>query len=129
MALAGVDLFFAESAFAADAGNLMQFLARPAAWRLLVDLFVLAVAGGVFSVPLYAVLQTAGEAGGRSRAIAANNIINGVFQIGGVVAIGAAVSSGIGITLALMATGADRRAADPTAAAAASVDKTPPPTC
>ena len=77
----------------------------PPPWRLLADLFVLAVAGGVFSVPLYAVLQTAGEASGRSRAIAANNIINGIFQIGGVLAIGAAVSAGVGITLALMVTG------------------------
>ncbi|QXQ08704.1 MFS transporter [Sphingosinicellaceae bacterium] len=105
MAVAGIDLYFAESAFAADAGTLMQFLARPAAWRLLADLSVLSFAGGVFSVPLYAVLQTAGEPGGRSRAIAANNIINGVFQIGGVVAIGAAVSGGVGITLALMVAG------------------------
>lgn len=105
MALAGIDLYFAEGAFAGDAGSIAQFLARPAAWRLLVDLFVLAVAGGVFSVPLYGVLQTAGEAGGRSRAIAANNIINGIFQIGGVVGIGAAVSGGVPITLALMATG------------------------
>ncbi len=105
MALAGIDLYFSEGAFAGDAGTIAAFLARPAAWRLLADLFVLAVAGGVFSVPLYAVLQTAGEASGRSRAIAANNIINGIFQIGGVLAIGAAVSAGVGITLALMVTG------------------------
>jgi hypothetical protein len=36
---------------------------------VLADLALLALAGGLFSVPLYAVLQTAGEAGSRDSAV------------------------------------------------------------
>ena len=104
MAVAGFDLWLAQAAFAAaPAGGLSAFLARPAGWRLLADLFILSAAGGVFSVPLYGILQTASEPGGRARAIAANNIVNALFQIGGVLAIGAAISAGAGVGIALMA--------------------------
>jgi hypothetical protein len=60
-----------------------------------------ALAGGVFSVPLYAVLQTAGEAGSRASAIAANNIINSLFQVSAVLGAGAAVGAGLGVPLVL----------------------------
>ena len=43
---------------------------------LLVDLVGIAFAGGMFIVPLYAILQTRSPAAERSRIIAANNIVN-----------------------------------------------------
>jgi acyl-[acyl-carrier-protein]-phospholipid O-acyltransferase/long-chain-fatty-acid--[acyl-carrier-protein] ligase len=52
-------------------------------WRMLADLMLLAGCGGVFSVPLYAVIQEASVPSRRSRMIAANNIMNAVFMVGG----------------------------------------------
>src|SRR5438477_9679582 len=49
------------------------FLAMPASWRILVDLFGIAVSGGVFIVPLYTLLQTGSEEASRAETIGANN--------------------------------------------------------
>jgi MFS family permease len=105
MALAGIDLFFAERAFGGAAGDVKGFLADPRGWRLLADLTVLAIAGGIFSVPLYGILQTATAAGGRARAIAANNIVNSGFQVTAVLGIGVAINRGSGIPAVLLAAG------------------------
>ncbi len=69
-------------------------------------LFVLAVAGGVFSVPLYAILATASGAATRAGSIAANNIVNAAFQVGGTLLAGAAVGSGVSIPVVLGVSGA-----------------------
>lgn len=106
MALAGLDLWFAVSAFAAaPAIDVPGFLARPAGWRVMADLLLLSIAGGVFSVPLYTILQTAGPSGSTARAIAANNLLNGVFQVAGVLGIGVALSQGAGVPLVLALAG------------------------
>ena len=105
MALAGLDLFFAIAAVGSAPKTVAGLMATPAGWRVAADLFALAAAGGVFSVPLYAVLQTAGAAGSRARAIAANNIINSLFQVSAVLAVGAAVGAGVGAALVLMLSG------------------------
>lgn len=93
LALALIDLVFAVRAFAPPPGtaapgtaapllDVAGFLARPAAWRVLADLAVLALAGGIYSVPLYAVLQTSGAPETRARMIAANNVMNALFMVG-----------------------------------------------
>ena len=105
MALTGVDLFFAERSLGGAAGDVAAFLGHPSGWRTLADLAVLATAGGIFSVPLYGVLQTATNPAGRARGIAANNIVNAGFQVVAVLAIGAAISRGAGIPAVLMAAG------------------------
>jgi acyl-[acyl-carrier-protein]-phospholipid O-acyltransferase / long-chain-fatty-acid--[acyl-carrier-protein] ligase len=78
LALFTVDLSFVASGFSPgpDRIGIAEFLAQPAAWRLLFDLFGIAAAGGVFAVPLYAVLQTAGDPKRRARTVAANNLAN-----------------------------------------------------
>jgi len=48
---------------------------------LLVGLFGIAVCGGVFSVPLYALMQKWAPPAHRSRVIAANNVINALFML------------------------------------------------
>ena len=105
MALAGIDLWFAERAMNGSAGDIASFLANPGGWRVLADLMVLAIAGGVFSVPLYGVLQTATDAASRSRAIAANNIVNAGFQVTAVLGIGLAIAHGVSVPTALVAAG------------------------
>lgn len=57
------------------------FLDRAGSWHLVVDLTAIAVAGGMFIVPLYALLQTLGDAASRSRDVAANNILNAAGMV------------------------------------------------
>ena len=48
--------------------------------RLLVDLLGISIGGGIFSVPLYALMQIWSPPAHRSRIIAANNVINSLFM-------------------------------------------------
>ena len=57
------------------------FLSHGMNWRVLADLFLLAMFGGFYSVPLYALIQTRCEPSHRARIIAANNILNALFMI------------------------------------------------
>jgi hypothetical protein len=62
-----------------DAGTLMtfrQFIVIPRAEWIMVDLFGVAVAGGMFVVPLYAFLTTTVPKSETARTVAANNIVN-----------------------------------------------------
>lgn len=59
------------------------FMAQPENWRILVELLGIAMAAGVYTVPLYAVLQQRSERRHRSRTIAANNTLNALFMVVG----------------------------------------------
>jgi len=83
MSVFAIDLFFASHALPA-AGHLLsvgEFLAHAAHWRVLADLFLLAMFGGFYSVPLYALIQSRSQPSHRARIIAANNILNSLFMI------------------------------------------------
>ncbi len=58
-----------------------QWLETAGSWRILIDLAGMAFAGGMFIVPLYAILQTESPAAERSRVIAANNIVNAAIMV------------------------------------------------
>ncbi|MBM3525672.1 MAG: MFS transporter, partial [Alphaproteobacteria bacterium] len=77
MALFAIDLAWASAGRAPlpELASASAFLAQPANLRVLIDLAGLAVAGGLFTVPLYAMLQQRSEPAHRARVIAANNII------------------------------------------------------
>jgi MFS family permease len=55
-------------------------------WHILVDLIFIGVFAGLYSVPLYALMQARSEPGVRSRIISANNILNALFMVLGAVA-------------------------------------------
>jgi len=79
----GVDLYFATLALVhgealVGAG---AFIHQHGAVRLLIDLAMIGVSGGLFIVPLYALIQTRSEASHRSRIIAGNNIVNALFMV------------------------------------------------
>jgi 1-acyl-sn-glycerol-3-phosphate acyltransferase len=82
MSVFTVDLYFAVQGmpFANDQA-IAQFLSFAAHWRVLADLFLLALFAGFYSVPLYALIQTRCEPSHRARIIAANNILNALFLI------------------------------------------------
>lgn len=50
-------------------------------WRLLADIALIGVFGGIYIVPLYTLIQTRSERSYQSRVIAANNIINALFMV------------------------------------------------
>src|SRR6185503_7045898 len=62
-----VAAFPAQSATSATSLSLGRFLAEPAAWRITFDLFALALAGGVYVIPLSAVIQRYSPSAIRSR--------------------------------------------------------------
>src|SRR5260370_35622517 len=78
LALFSIDLWLASPAPSGGAAltPVSAFLAQPAGWRILVDLFGIALSGGVFIVPPYALLPTASANRRRAPTIAAHNLIN-----------------------------------------------------
>jgi 1-acyl-sn-glycerol-3-phosphate acyltransferase len=94
-----IDLFFASHALP-GVGHLLtvgEFMALPAHWRVLADLFLLAMFGGFYSVPLYALIQSRSQPSHRARIIAANNILNSLFMIVSALMAVALTSAGVGI--------------------------------
>lgn len=77
-----VDLYFAQPVSAASSvGSVSEFLARAGTWRILADLALLGACGGLYSVPLYAMIQQRAQRRHLSRIIAANNIVNSLFMV------------------------------------------------
>ncbi len=101
LVLAGglIDLWLATRGFSVrTAGaNVEQFLATPGSVRILIDLGVIAASGGMFIVPLYAILQTQSPPEERSRIIAANNIVNAGLTVLAVLAITALLAGGMDV--------------------------------
>ncbi len=57
------------------------FLDQPGSMRILADLSLMALFGGFYSVPLYALIQQRTRAENRARVIAGNNILNALFMV------------------------------------------------
>ncbi len=98
--LFSVDLFFAARGFASPGGSLLgakAFLAHAGNWRILADLLLIAVSGGVYIVPLYALLQERSPPSHRARNIASNNVVNALFMVVSAVATVAMLQSGFSV--------------------------------
>jgi len=97
--LFSVDFWLAspQPASAAEFAEVGAFLTDPAHWRILADLVGIAASGGIFVVPLYALLQAATEREHRARAIAANNVINAAAMVVSSAATMALIAIGLGI--------------------------------
>jgi MFS family permease len=90
MTLFGIDLALVAPAQVADGLQPLAVLLHNAStWRILADLLFLGGFGGLYCVPLYALVQQRSSAEYRARIIAANNILNALFMVGG--ALGAVV--------------------------------------
>lgn len=80
-----LDLYFAASHFGkltpAHLMTLNEFLHTFNGWRISLDLIFIAICGGLYTVPLYAMLQTRSEFSHRARVIASNNVINALFMV------------------------------------------------
>ena len=85
----GIDLHFALGAVeraVADAAALRgawAFLGAEGTTRVLIDLVLMGVFAGLFVVPLQANIQARTPEDRRARVIAANNVLNALFMVGG----------------------------------------------
>ena len=70
--------------------GVVDFLSQLGGLRIFGDLLGLAVSGGFFVVPLYAIIQNRSEEASRARIIAANNVVNALFMAGA-----AAITAGL----------------------------------
>lgn len=106
MSVFAIDLYAASSGLPASAPySVAAFLAQPAHWRVLADLLLLALFAGLYSVPMYALIQLRAQPTHRARIIAANNILNALFMIASSVIAGAMLGAGLSIPQVFLAVG------------------------
>lgn len=99
MTVFALDLYFAtpQGRIVHSLFDIQSFFSHAISWRIACDFFLLAVSGGIFIVPLYAMLQVHSDNLIRSRIIAANNIINALFMVIAALIVGLLASIGLSI--------------------------------
>ena len=83
MGIATFAVFWLSTLFSKVQGilTIATFIATKEGASICLALFLLATAGGIFTVPLYSIMQAGTERSHRARTIAANNIINALFMV------------------------------------------------
>ena len=98
MSVFAIDLYFASRSLpAAELMGLAAFMAQTAHWLVMLDLLLLSLFAGLYSVPMYALIQLRSPATHRARIIAANNILNALFMIASALMAGALLQTGASI--------------------------------
>ncbi len=93
-----VDLYFALQGLPLHPGySVGHFVSQVAHWRVMADLFLLSLFVGLYSVPMYALIQLRCAPTHRARTIATNNILNALFMIASALIAGALVSAGFSL--------------------------------
>ena len=106
MSLFAVDLYFATRTLpAAELMGVSAFVAQSQHWRVMLDLGMLALSAGIYSVPMYALIQLRSQPTHRARIIAANNILNALFMIASAVLAGGLLAAGCSIPQVFLITG------------------------
>ena len=106
MSLFAVDLYFASRGLPpSEPQTVAAFIAQPAHWRVMADLLLLSLFAGIYSVPMYALIQLRAQPTHRARIIAANNILNALFMIVSSVMVGALLAAGFSIPQVFLITG------------------------
>jgi len=89
MSVFAIDLYFASRGLPPASGlTLSAFVSQPSHWRVMADLALLSLFAGLYSVPMYALIQLRSAPTHRARIIAANNILNALFMIVSSIAVG-----------------------------------------
>jgi 1-acyl-sn-glycerol-3-phosphate acyltransferase len=106
MSVFAIDLYFASRALPASGElGLAGFMSLPAHWRVMADLGLLSLFAGIYSVPMYALIQIRSQPTHRARIVAANNILNALFMIGSAVSAGGLLKAGFTIPQIFLFTG------------------------
>jgi 1-acyl-sn-glycerol-3-phosphate acyltransferase len=96
MSVFGIDLYFSTHSLPpAQVMGVARFVALPAHWRVMADLAMLSLSAGLYSVPMYALIQLRSQPTHRARIIAANNILNALFMVASSVIVGALLGAGL----------------------------------
>jgi MFS family permease len=82
--------------------GLTSWIALPGSWWVLFDLFGVAVAGGMFVVPLYAFLTTTVHKSETARTVAANNIVNSGAMVVATLLLAGLVQMGVSVAETLL---------------------------
>jgi 1-acyl-sn-glycerol-3-phosphate acyltransferase len=82
-----------------------QFLHHPGSHRLLLDAGLIGLFGGIFIVPLYAIMQQRSRPEAVSRVISANNIVNALFMVAAALFGAVALRNGLTIPQLFVAVG------------------------
>lgn len=106
MSVFSIDLYFASRSLpASDIMGLAAFMAQGAHWRVMMDLLLLSLFAGLYSVPMYALIQMRSQPTHRARIIAANNILNALFMIASSLIAGALLGAGFTVPQIFLFTG------------------------
>ena len=106
MSVFSIDLYFSTRGLPPSATmGLGTFISESAHWRVLADLTLLSLFAGLYSVPMYALIQSRSQPSHRARIIAANNILNALFMIASSLIAGALLSAGFTIPQIFLFTG------------------------
>lgn len=99
MTLCTLDLYFVGAPTSVPSAplDISGFLTTEHAYRILADLFGMAMFGGFFTVPLYTLIQQRAEPHERSRVVAGNNILNALFMVAGAVLLGVLDALGLSV--------------------------------
>ncbi len=100
MTVFAFDLYLAAQGLHHTGGaylTVSELIAQPVHWRVMADLALLAFSAGLYSVPMYALIQLRAKPSHRARIIAANNILNALFMIVSSLMAGALLGAGFSI--------------------------------
>lgn len=82
LTLFGVDIYFTHvEIVGSELISPWEFATTGSNARVMIDIFLLGVFGGIYIVPLFALVQQRSKATKRARIIAANNILNALFMV------------------------------------------------
>ena len=106
MSVFAIDLYFASRGLPpANTLGLGAFVSQPSHWRVMLDLGLLSLFAGLYSVPMYALIQLRSLPSHRARIIAANNILNALFMIVSSLGVGVLLSANFSIPQVFLITG------------------------
>ena len=106
MSVFSIDLYFASRGLPPSAElTVGQFMGISQHWRVMLDLALLSLFAGLYSVPMYALIQLRSQPTHRARIIAANNILNALFMIASSVIAGALLGAHFSIPQIFLFTG------------------------
>ena len=82
MSVFGIDLYFSVNSIqVVNDMSAMLFVQQSENWRLMFDIAMVSAFGGLFVVPLQALIQQRSDEKNRAQIIAANNVMNAVFMV------------------------------------------------
>jgi 1-acyl-sn-glycerol-3-phosphate acyltransferase len=106
MSVFAIDLYFASHALPPSSTlSVAQFVGQATHWRVMADLALLSLFAGLYSVPMYALIQLRSQPTHRARVMAANNILNALFMIACSVLAGLLLKAGATVPQVFLAVG------------------------